>query len=121
VIRCPHALRSYAGAACLAATLAVSVAACGGDGGDELDSRTDPVPTTTTGAGPTTSVLMVSEPPTTTTPAATAPDPGGDIGTEIGTEIDEELASIDADLSELDAALNDFDQMTATTEGDPSK
>ena len=40
--------------------------------------------------------------------------------TTAATDIDEQLSSIDADLHELDAALDDFDQITATTEGDPS-
>ena len=116
MIRCPHALRSYAGAACLAATLAVSVAACGGDGGDELGTLDGSVPaTSTTEAIPSTSVVVVSEPPATT--VAPAPS-SADLDTA---DLDEELASIDAELSELDAALEDFDQMTATTEGDPSK
>jgi hypothetical protein len=107
VIRCAPA-RSFA-VACSAAVFAVSVAGWG-DRGDELGSRTDPVPTTVLAAAPSTTAaaptLIVTQPPATTTPAV---------------DLDQQLQSVDAELAELGAALQDFDQMTATTEGDPSR
>jgi hypothetical protein len=115
VTRCAPA-RSFA-AACLVVTLAVSVAACGADGGGEdgdvLGTRNVPV-TTSTVAEDTATTYVVSEPPS---PSPTAPAAAADLGNAMA----DELSSIDSQLAELDAALEEFDQMTATTEGDPSK
>ena len=54
-----------------------------------------------------TTALVVTAVPSTPPPAAPAVGP--------------DLTVVDQQLAELDKALDDFDQMTATTEGDPSR
>jgi hypothetical protein len=119
-------VRSFAALALLAG-LAVSVAACGG-GGDDSGVRSQPASTVAANAttspserdrpGESTSepVLVVTAPSTT---SATPPPTGESADTSESLAGD--LAAIDADLAGIDAALHDYDQITATTEGDPSR
>jgi hypothetical protein len=80
-----------------AIVLAVSVAGCGGN-----DSR----------AG---NVVLETQ---TTVPAAS---PSDAVHSATSPSVDAELTTLDAKLAESQTALDEFDQMTATTEGDPSR
>jgi hypothetical protein len=88
-----------------AIVLAVSVAGCGGN-----DSRAGNVvletQTTVPAASPT---------------AATATSPSDAVHSATSPSVDAELTTLDAKLAESQTALDEFDQMTATTEGDPSR
>jgi hypothetical protein len=108
VLRCSPA-RSFAVASCSVVVLAASVAGCGGRGADDADRLTG--------------VVTTVDPPGTTAPATTVAVSAPPVTTvaPVDAELDTALSSIDAELRELDAALKDFDQITATTEGDPSQ
>jgi hypothetical protein len=86
--------------------LAATLTACGGRG--QVEGRVLISPSTSAVAAATTSPVQT---PATTTGAGTTAAPS----------VDRDLQTLDSQLAGVQAAIDDYDQMTATTEGDPSR
>jgi hypothetical protein len=98
-----------------AALLVVGAAGCRGGGGSDGPDALDPE--TSTSAPPI--VVVGDDTPTTITSAPTANPDATSAGD--ATDLDELDAALEAELDEVLDALDEYDQMTATTEGDPSQ